>query len=118
MSDLHRTKIVGKFLLEWGASRVSSAAGRAGHCTSVAVFRQANGSWKLDFTMFKGEADELQCALREVVLEIEAAIEKDDEAEAPEPQDESSSPEDLAGPDPSNVDDELKEKQNGEEKES
>lgn len=93
MKNLQRTQIVGGTLLEWGTLMSIVEGGPTGF---VKVHRRNGESWKCVSYLKCREADDLQCVLREAVLEIEAAC----EAGAEEP-------EDLPRPDPSNVDDEA-----------
>ena len=80
MSELRRTKIVAGLLLEWRAFQIKPSR----WVTSVYIYKGEDGDWKLALSMNRDSADELQRALREAVLEIEAAMEKDDEAETAE----------------------------------
>lgn len=90
MKRIQRTEIVGDLLLEW-MTIFSIDDGPTG---IVKVHRRNGESWRYILSMRMMAADELQCALRKGVLEIEAVC----EANAAEP-------EDLPEPDPSNVND-------------
>lgn len=80
MSELRRTKIVAGFLLEWRAFQIKPSR----WVTTVSVYKGEDGNWKRALSVNGDSADKLQRALREAVLEIEAAMEKDTEAEAVE----------------------------------
>lgn len=77
MKELHRVEIVDGLLLEWRVYR--SAIGP--WTSEVSVYAEdEDGDWGLCLSMKTEQADELQCALRVAVLELEAAR----ETEAPE----------------------------------
>lgn len=82
MKELHRTELVDGLLLEWRVYQ--SAIGPWTSEVSIYDRDEDTGDWKRCVTMRTEQADELQCALRQAVLEIEAAREKDDEAKAVE----------------------------------
>lgn len=81
MKNLQRTQIVGGTLLEWGTLMSIVEGGPTGF---VKVHRRNGESWRCVSHLKLREADDLQRALREAVLEIEAAC----EAETPEPEQE------------------------------
>ena len=69
-----QVRMVGSYLLEWQAFPLTEDR----IVTRIQIYRKDGDVWKLALSMDVGVAFELQLAMRDAVLEIEAAIQEKD----------------------------------------